>query len=203
MSQDFHGSVGQVAAGDIKNYDVQINMATKTEERRLVPAQKNELYELSLRCVELGADSKDIWRSVFAELGVKQIGDISLEQFLPARHVLKSRLDHLVDEDDKRRLIGKILRAAAEKDAKAELNNFCDVTFGRTHLATLKRVELQRALEFMRDFKVQPLQGGQTKPPTGNLPAALLSLREFIVTYKANSFWLFMLGVIADRFLFH
>lgn len=198
MRRDFE-SVGQYTEGDINNYDVQINVASKVEVKALVPAQKQELYDLGLKCVELGGDSKEIWRRVFAELGVKQIGDIASSQFSQARHVLQARLDQLVEEDDKRRLIGKILRAATEKDAKSELNNYCDLTFGRTHLSSLKRAELQRVLEFIQGFQVKPME---VEPREATMPLVRLPLREFLITYKANAFWLFMFGIIVDRFWF-
>lgn len=189
MSQDFHGDVGQVAAGDINNY---IHVGGKAE-RALVPAQKQELYELGLKCVELGADSKEIWRRVFAELGVKQIGDITAEQFQQARSVLQARLDQLQDEDDKRRLIGKILRMATEKDAKAELNNYCDLTFGRTHLNNLKRADLQRVLEYIQGFQVKAAVMTPAQPER-------LDLREFLLVYRSNAFWLFAFGFIVGKF---
>ncbi|WP_460418894.1 hypothetical protein [Pseudomonas sp. microsymbiont 2] len=191
MSKDFQ-SVGQYTEGDINNYDVQISMSGKVEVRTLVPAQKKELYDLGVRSTELGADSKEIWRAVFAELGVKQIGDITVDQFQQARSVLQVCLDNLQEEEDKRRLVGKILRTTTEKDAKVELNNFCDVTFGRTHLNKLKRAELQRVLEFIQAFQVKPLPGGAKPMP----------LREFLITHRVNAFWLFIFGIIVDRFWF-
>ncbi|WP_256815379.1 MULTISPECIES: hypothetical protein [Pseudomonas] len=191
MSKEFQ-SVGQYTEGDINNYDVQINMAGKPEFRALVPAQKKELYDLGVRCSELGADSKDIWRAVFAELGIKQIGDITAEQFQQARNVLQVRLNNLQEEEDKRRLVGKILRATTEKDAKAELNNFCDVTFGRTHLNKLKRAELQRVLEFIQEFQIKPLSGGAKPMP----------LREFLLAHRVHATGLFVFGVIVGKFWF-
>lgn len=199
MSQEFHGSVGQVAAGDIKNYGIQVNVAGKADIRGLVPAQRQELYGLGVKCEELGADSKEIWRRVFADLGVKQIGDITADQFLQARSVLQARLDQLQDDADKRRLIGKILRASTEKDAKAELNNFCDLTFGRTHLGNLKRADLQRVLEFIQSFQVKPFAAAPQPVPASAQPERL-ELREFLITYRSNAFWLFIFGVIVDRF---
>lgn len=198
MSRDFHEGIGQYTEGDIHNYGVQINVAGKAEARCLVPAQKQELYGLGLKCVELGADSKEIWRRVFAELSVKQIDDITADQFQQARNVLQARLNHLVDEDDKRRLVGKILRAATEKDAKAELNNFCDLTFGRTHLNSLQRAELQRTLEFIQGFQIKPLAGASTEaePPKG------MPLREFLIIHRMNAIGLFVFGIIVGKFWF-
>ncbi|EKT4470017.1 hypothetical protein QEM11_000825 [Pseudomonas putida] len=196
MNKEFQ-SVGQYTEGHINNYDVQINMAGRAEVRALVPAQKKELYDLGVRCSELGADSKDIWRAVFAELGVKQIGDITAEQFQQARIVLQRRLDHLLDEEDKRRLVGKILRTTTEKDAKSELNNFCDVTFGRTHLNKLKRAELQRVLEFVQGFQIQPLAGGAKQAYLQRMP-----LREFLLTHRAHTAGLFVFGVFVGKFWF-
>lgn len=197
MSQDFHGNVGQAAAGDINNYGVQIHVGGRMQARALVPAQKQELYELGLKCVELGVDSKEVWRQVFAELSVKKIDDITAEQFQQARNVLQCRLDALLEEEDKRRLVGKVLRMATEKDARTELNDFCDVTFGRTHLNKLKRAELQRVLEFIQGFQVVPLSIGATKDTPQRMP-----LREFLLTHRAHATGLFVFGVIVGKFWF-
>lgn len=174
------------------NFGTQLNIDTRNEPRDLVPAQRQALYDLSLKCVELGGDSKEIWRRVFAELGVKQIDDITVEQFSQARRVLQARLDQFQDEDDKRRLIGKILRAAAEKGAKAELNNFCDVTFGRTHLNSLLRVDLQRALEFIQGFQIESMAAVSTEH---ELPK-VLPLRDFLIIHRINAAGLFVSGII-------
>lgn len=196
MSKEFQ-SVGQYTEGHINNYDVQINMAGRAEFRPLVPAQKKELYDLGIRCTELGADSKDIWRAVFAELGVKQIGDIATEHFQRARSVLQCRLDALLEEEDKRRLVGKVLRMATEKDAGAELNDFCDVTFGRTHLNKLKRAELQRVLEFIQGFQVAPLSIDPTMATPQRMP-----LRDFLLIHRAHAAGLFVFGFIVGKFWF-
>ncbi|POF99424.1 hypothetical protein BGP82_29095 [Pseudomonas putida] len=196
MSKEFQ-SVGQYTEGHINNYDVQINMAGRAEFRPLVPAQKKELYDLGIRCTELGADSKDIWRAVFAELGVKQIGDIATEHFQRARSVLQCRLDALLEEEDKRRLVGKVLRMATEKDAGAELNDFCDVTFGRTRLNKLKRAELQRVLEFIQGFQVAPLSIDPTMATPQRMP-----LRDFLLIHRAHAAGLFVFGFIVGKFWF-
>lgn len=174
------------------NFGTQLNIGTQRESHDLVPAQRQALYDLGLKCVELGADSKEIWRRVFAELGVKQIDNITAEQFQQARGVLQTHLDQLLEEDDKRRLIGKILRTATEKDAKAELNNYCDITFGRTHLNNLKRADLQRVLEFIQGFQVKPVVVAPVQPER-------LELREFLMVYRLNAFWLFAFGFIVGK----
>jgi len=196
VSKEFQ-SVGQYTEGHINNYDVQINMAGRAEFRPLVPAQRKELYDLGIRCTELGADSKDIWRAVFAELGVKQIGDIATEHFQRARNVLQCRLDALLEEEDKRRLVGKVLRMTTEKDAGAELNDFCDVTFGRTHLNKLKRAELQRVLEFIQGFQVASLSIDATMSTPQRMP-----LREFLLIHRAHAAGLFVFGLIVGKFWF-
>ncbi|MGH8332506.1 MAG: hypothetical protein ACRES0_19060, partial [Pseudomonas sp.] len=106
MSQDFHGSVGQVAAGDIQNLDVKIHVLGKQDDKGLVPAQRKELHALRAKCEELGEDPRDVWRRVHAQLGVKAISEISSEQFGEAQAVIQSRLDQLQEEVDKRRLVG-------------------------------------------------------------------------------------------------
>lgn len=202
VRREFREGIGQYTEGDINNYGIQISVAGKLESRGLVPAQKQCLYELGLKCVELGADSKDIWRRVFAELSVKQIDEITASQFQDARAVLQARLDMLVDEENKRRLVGKILRAATEKDAKAELNNFCDLAFGRTHLNNFARADLQRVLEFIQGFQLRPLPAGKSAIQPDSATTLRLPLIEFLIIYKANAFWLFMSGIIVSRYWF-
>lgn len=152
MSQDFHGDVGQATGGDINNYGVNIRLVDKTETRSLVSAQRKELHELRAKCEELGDDPRDVWRRVHAQFGVTTISEITAEKFVDARNVMQARLEHLQDEADKRRLAGKVLRVVAEKDAEAEVNNFCELTFGRTQLNSLKKPQLQTTLEFVQGF---------------------------------------------------
>lgn len=202
MSQEFRGHVGQVAAGDIQNLDIKIHVPGKPEDKALVPAQRAELHELRVRCEELGADPRDVWRAVHAQLAVKSIDQIQSSQFIEARGVITRLLERLMDDADRRRLVGKILRAAEEKDARVELSNYCDISFGRTQLNNLQRADLQRVLEFIQSFQVQPLQKAPSPPEPAPEPPLRLPLREFLITYKSNAFWLFMFGVIVDRFWF-
>ncbi|WP_025132164.1 hypothetical protein [Pseudomonas sp. PH1b] len=196
MSQDFHGEVGQVAGGDINNYGVSFNLAGKAEPRFLVSAQRKELHELRAKCEELGDDPRDVWRAVHAQLAVTSVSEITAEQFVDARKVIQARLESLQEEADKRRLVGKILRAVAEKDAKAEMNSFCDRTFGRTHLGSLKRSELQVVLAFIQDFAVLGLQ--YVAPPQ----PGLMELRDFLVAYKWNAAGLFLFGLLVGGLWF-
>lgn len=198
-------------AGSNINFGTQINMAEKPEARDLVPAQSQELYDLGLKCVELGGDSKEIWRRVFAELGVKQIADITTDQFLEARKVLQANLDQLQEDADKRRLIGKILRTMDEKAAKTELNNFCELTFGRTHLNNLKRTELQRTLEFIQGFEIRPQATPEPQPsvepsvsasseaPTPSPKSVPIQVRELVVSYPWQFGLVFALGALMGK----
>jgi hypothetical protein len=195
MSQDFHGAVGQAAGGDINNYGVNIHLVDKTETRGLVSAQRKELHQLRAMCEELGDDPRDVWRRVHAQLGVTTIGEITVEQFVDARTVLQTRLEFLQEEADKRRLVGKVLRVVAEKDAKAELNNFCELTFGRTQLNNLQKPQLQITLEFVQGFA--PVQ--QKVAP---VVASKLTLKEFVMLHRQNAAGLFFLGVCIGGILF-
>lgn len=195
MSQDFHGGVGQAATGDINNYGININLTDKTETRGLVSAQRKELHQLRAKCEELGDDPRDVWRRVHAQLGVTSISEITAEQFVDARGVLQARLEFLQEEADKRRLVGKVLRAVAEKDAKAELNNFCELTFGRTQLNNLQKPQLQITLEFVQGFS--PVQ--QNSAP---VVASRLTLKEFVLLHRQNAAGLFFLGVCIGGILF-
>jgi len=194
MSQDFHGGVGQAAAGDINNFGVSISLAGKTETRGLVSAQRNELHALRAKCEELGDDPRDVWRRVHAQLGVTTISEITSEQFVDARNVIQARLEHLQEEADKRRLVGKVLRAVAEKDAKAEMNNFCELSFGRTQLSNLQKPQLQKTLEFIQRFQT-------TAQPIRSEPEAL-KLKDFIVLHRQNAAVLFILGILIGAVLF-
>lgn len=189
MSQDFHGEVGQAAGGDINNYGVSISLVDKTDTRVLVSAQRKELHELRAKCEELGDDPRDVWRRVHAQLGVTTIGEITVEQFVDARNVMQSRLEFLQEEADTRRLVGKVLRAVAEKDAKAEMNNFCELSFGRTQLKNLQKLQLQKTLAFVQGF----VPDQQKAPP---LPAThKLAFKDFLVLHRQNAAALFLLGM--------
>jgi len=196
MSQDFHGGVGQAATGDINNYGININLADKTETRGLVSAQRKELHQLRAKCEELGDDPRDVWRRVHAQLGVTTISEITAEQFADAQGVLQARLEFLQEEADKRRLVGKVLRAVAEKDAKAEMNNFCELTFGRTQLNNLQKPQLQKTLEFVLSFKPDV----QSAPPASEISS--LTFREFVMLNRQNAAGLFCLGLLVGGILF-
>lgn len=183
------------------NFGTQLTIGERAESRKLVPAQRQELYDLGVKCEELGGDSKSLWRRVFAQLGVNRIDDITTEQFQQARGVLQANLDQLQEEADKRRLIGKILRATDEKAARSELNNFCELTFGRTQLNSLKRAELQRVLEFIQRFEVRPLATPAPQPPAApSAPEGYMdTLRMLMSRYPMQVGSVFLAGVIASK----
>ncbi|QLG93363.1 hypothetical protein HZF02_15945 [Pseudomonas yamanorum] len=174
MVQNFQGGVGQAAEGDINNFGINISLADadKAESRGLVTAQRKELHELRAKCEELGDDPRDVWRMVHAHLGVTSINEISADQFSAAQEVMRQRFERLQEEADKRRLVGKVLRAVAEKDAKAEMNTFCDLSFGRTQLKNLEKIQLQQTLEYVIQFKPVTQQVGEP---------AELSLQDFVM----------------------
>ncbi|MBP5951329.1 hypothetical protein [Pseudomonas sp. P42] len=196
MSQDFHGGVGQAAEGDINNYGISINLTDKGESRGLVSAQRKELHEMRAKCEELGDDPRDIWRNVHAQLGVTTISEITAEQFVEARNVMKARLEFLQEEADKRRLVGKVLRAVAEKDAKAEMTNFCELSFGRTQLKNLQKAQLQRTLEFVQNF--QPT----TQQDAPQIVPGEVSIRDFLFMHKQTAAVLFCFGVLVGGIWF-
>lgn len=196
MSQDFHGGVGQVAEGDINNYGISINLTDKAEARGLVSAQRKELHELRAKCEELGDDPRDVWRTVHAQLAVTSISEITAEQFVEARDVMQTRLERLQEDADKRRLVGKVLRAVAEKDAKTEMNTFCELNFGRTQLNKLQKLQLQKTLEFVLDFKPN-VQSAPLAPELGSL-----TFRDFVMLHRQNAACLFCLGLLVGGILF-
>ena len=196
MSQDFHGEVGQAAGGDINNYGVNISLVDKIDARALVSAQRKQLHELRAKCEELGDDPRDVWRRVHAQLGVTTIGEITAEQFVDARNVMQSRLEFLQEDADKRRLVGKVLRAVAEKDAKAEMNNFCELSFGRTQLNNLQKPQLQKTLEFVQGF-VPDRQKASPLPELNELV-----FKDFVMLHRQNAAVLFLLGMLIGGILF-
>ncbi|MFJ7792933.1 hypothetical protein [Pseudomonas sp. NPDC096950] len=196
MSQDFHSGVGQAAAGDINNYGVNIHVVDKTETRGLVSAQRKELHVLRVKCEELGDDPRDVWRTVHAQLAVTSISEITAEQFIDARNVMQTRLERLQEEADKRRLVGKVLRAVTEKDARTELNNFCELNFGRTQLNNLQKPQLQKTLEFVMSFRPNI----QTEPQAPEIRP--VTLRMFVMQNRQNAAGLFCLGLLIGGILF-
>jgi hypothetical protein len=196
MSQDFHGGVGQVAEGDINNYGISINLANKAETRGLLSAQRQELHGLRAQCEELGDDPKVVWRLVHAQLGVNSISEIQAEQFPAARDTMRARLEQLQEDADKRRLVGKILRIVAEKDARTEMNNFCELRFGRTQLNNLKKSQLQSVLEFVQGFHFADaaLANLTTNPP--------LTIKEFLLLHRQSAALIFFIGLLIGGICF-
>lgn len=184
-----------MAEGDINNFGISISLADadKAEARGLVTAQRKELHELRAKCEELGDDPRDVWRMVHAHLGVTSINEIAADQFPEAREVIRQRLERLKEEADKRRIVGKVLRAVAEKDAKAEVNTFCDLSFGRTQLNNLEKVQLQKTLEFVLQFR-----------PAAKMPEkpAELSFQDFLMLHRRNVAGVFLLGMLVGAVLF-
>ncbi|WP_052506130.1 hypothetical protein [Pseudomonas sp. MRSN 12121] len=180
------------------NFGTQLNFPEKPLPRALLAVQRKELHELRAKCEELGDDPWETWRSVHAHLSVSSIDEICAEDFQKAKNVLQDRLEQLQEIADKRRLTDRILRLAAEKDATREMNDFCDLTFGRTELTQLKREELRQILGFLKSIQ------GQSVPSSaqGGGSSGVLALREFLITYKWNSFGLFVFGVLVGRFWF-
>lgn len=195
MTQNFQGGVGQAAAGDINNYGINISLADadKAESRSLVTAQRKELHELRAKCEELGDDPRDVWRAVHAHLGVTSINEITADQFSDAREVMRRRLENLREDADKRRLVGKVLRAAVEKDAKAEMNTFCDLSFGRTQLKELEKFQLQKTLEFVLQFKAAPAPA---------IEQAELTFANFIFLHEKNATGIFVFGFLIGAIFF-
>lgn len=178
------------------NFGTQVTIGERVEERPLLPAQRKELHQLRAQCEELGDDPRDVWREVHTQLSVTGLDEVTASQFVQARGVIQARLERLQEEADRKRLISKILRAADEKDARHALSNFCELSFGRTQLSLLKRAELPKALEFILQFEAKP----SSPPQKAAVLPERLPLREFLITYKANAFWLFIFGMIVDRF---
>lgn len=190
MSQDFQGGVGQVAEGDINNFGLSINLTDKPEFRGLVTAQRKELHELRAKCEELGEDPRDMWRMVHAQLGVTTISEIASDQFPLARSTIQGRLKQLQDGTDKRRLVGKITRAVAEEDIGEEVDNFCELNFGRTELEHLDKPQLQKTLEFVLMQKTEK-QGLTTKPQ-----AVETSIVDFLLVNKKSAVTVFLFGIL-------
>ena len=190
MGQDFRRGVGQVAKGDINNFGLSLNLSQKPGFRGLVFAQRKELHELRAQCEELGDDPRDIWRLVHAQLGVTTISKVSSDQFPLARSTLQARLEQLQDEADERRLAGKISRIMTDKDCVDEVDNFCELNFGRTQLDHLKKMQLQKTLEFTLQY--QPAK--QPLAPRPQLKA--LPLFDFLIMNKKNAAAVFFLGFL-------
>jgi len=186
------GEQNRVAGRDF----IEINIGGQVDERALLPAQRKELHQLRAQCERLGDDPRAVWREVHTQLSVTSLDEVTATQFVQARGVIQARLERLQEEADKRRLLERIEKTAAEKNAHQELSNFCDLSFGRTQLSLLKLSELPKVLEFILQFEAKQLAAA----PQPEAQPQRLPLREFLMTYKANVFWIFVFGIIVDRF---
>ncbi|SED74714.1 hypothetical protein [Pseudomonas anguilliseptica] len=187
------GEQNRVAGRDF----IEINLGGRPDERALLPAQRKELHQLRAQCEELGDDPRAVWREIHTQLSVTGLDEVTAAQFVQARGVIQARLERLQEEADKKRLTEKIDQIAAEKGAYQELNNFCELSFGRTQLSLLKRAELPKALEFIQQFEAKPAE-----PSAAPHAAAKLELREFLITYHWNAAGLFVFGLLVGGFWF-
>lgn len=187
------GEQNRVAGRDF----IEINLGGRSDERALLPAQRKELHQLRAQCEELGDDPRAVWREVHTQLSVTGLDEVTAAQFVQARGVIQARLERLQEEADKKRLTEKIDQIADEKGAHQELNNFCELNFGRTQLSLLKRAELPKALEFIQQFEAKPAAPSAAPPA-----AAKLDLRGFLLTYHWNAAGLFVFGLLVGGFWF-
>lgn len=176
-----------------------VPVSSDARKESMTSAQILHLHTLSKRCTDLGMDSKGLWRRVFAESKVKQIDGTTSDQFAQARDLLQAEVERLTEKEERRRLIGKILRATIEKDAKAELDDFCARKYGQAILYDLTIDELVNILLFITDFETKPL----APRPSPQLPKAeLLPWGRYLLTYKLRNIILIAFGgVIGASFL--
>lgn len=168
MGSNSNGRFNRIASRDFheehitaENYIARdfINIATPTIEkdtRPLVPAQRKQLHQLILTVAKAGnEEGYEVWQRVHAEIGVKNVDEITVSQYQPALSYLQAQMDFYREQSQKNELVSALLKISANNDSYQKLLDYCRKKFGSSRLKTLKRTELQQALLWLDEERAE------------------------------------------------
>jgi hypothetical protein len=153
------GNGNRVAAGDY----LEFNFSQQIDVQPLVPAQRQQLNsQIRAAAAALREEPQLIWRHVHAALGVESISDITRDQYSLAQQAVSEYLDKGKQYAACQKLVGQVLRLAADKGIQEPMENFCLGAFGMDRLKELGREELAQVYAFVEQY-----------PTEGNSPPKL------------------------------
>lgn len=169
-SQQFHGQVEQVAAGDIKNFIE----APQVEQRLISSSQRQALNALVAEIAqEHEVEARMLWREVVhPSVGVESIGEIPRESFKTAEGALHSWRDHRREQANIKQMVARVLATTSDKGIEEARDSWCLRQFGERYLNSMSKDQLRQVLAFVEDYQVQP-EVVVAAPLVGDRPAGL------------------------------
>ena len=189
-TQQFHGRVDQVAAGDIKNF---IEVPKPEKPPLLSSAQRHSLNllveEIAKECEK---EPRFIWREVVhAKVGVDSVGEILRDSFDDAQDALVSYRDNHRRQANHRLMVARITNFTKEKGIYSERDAWCLRQFGEKHLNAMETEHLRQVLAFVEDFQVpQPEEQPTPVAPEANTTrkqSFVADLQELVIAYPVHS----------------
>ncbi|WP_325438026.1 hypothetical protein [Pseudomonas nitroreducens] len=189
-TQQFHGRVDQVAAGDIKNF---IEVPKPEKPPLLSSAQRHSLNilveEIAKECEK---EPRVIWREVVhAKVGVDTVGEILRDSFNDAQDALVCYRDNHRRQANHRLMVARITNFTKEKGIYSERDAWCLRQFGEKHLNAMETEHLRQVLAFVEDYRVSPPEE-QPDPATAEPMAPLkkgffAELQGVVISYPLQS----------------
>jgi len=190
MTVNSSGEDNRIAKGDFNENKIQIDQligrdvlnisipgSKQPECRPLVPAQRKQLNQLVKEITEASnGEGFIIWQKLHAEVSVKSIDEITVDQYPCALSYLQSILDRCRESNDCKSLTHQFLKKTPENHERQRLYEYCDISFGTRHLSDLTKSQLQQALGWLYN-ELTERERAIAPPPSH------LSWREFIQTY--------------------
>ncbi|GAB2927894.1 hypothetical protein [Hafnia psychrotolerans] len=205
MSNNVRGKENRAASRDFHENNVQAGRDVisillpdlpKTEIRPLVPAQRKQLNKLVKEIAEASNEEGFVvWQKVHAEVSVKNIDEITVDQYPNALNYLQSMLDRLRDGNDCKSLMHQLLKKTSENKVRQRLYEYCDISFGTRHLADLAKSQLQQALGWLCNDLTE---SEKIIPP----PSSRLVWSELIRSYPTIIGPIFIFGIVIGAVIF-
>lgn len=209
MNNDIHGKDNRAAGRDFHEGNIQVDQligrdvlnitipaSQTTKHRLLVPAQRKQLNQLVKEVTEIsGEEGFVIWQRVHAEIGVKSIDEITVNQYQTSLNYLQAMLDKHRESGACKALMHQLLKKTPNNNDRQKLYEYCHIAFGTRHLAELTKSQLQQSLGWLCN---EQGEAEKTKQPD----LGRLSLSEIIRQYPKEFFCIFLIGGLLGAFIF-
>lgn len=195
--RDFHErniQVDQIIGRDVLNITVPAAHAIDT--RLLVPAQRKQLNQLVKEIADISSEEGFvIWQCVHAEICVKCIDEITVNQYQTALNYLQAVLDRHRESGACKALMHQLLKKTPDNNERQKLYEYCHIAFGTRHLADLTKSQLQQSLGWLCN---EISDARKSK----HLNSVRLSLIQIIQSYPKEFFCVFLIGGLLGAVLF-
>ncbi|UPT55496.1 hypothetical protein [Dickeya zeae] len=202
MSVESHGNENRVAGRDFYESSITVDKiniaipAANEEKRPLVPAQRKQLNQLVKEIADGGYEEGfSVWQRVHAEIGVKSIEDMTVNQYQTAFSYLQALRDRHREKDASNALVHLLLKNTQQVDQRQQLIHYCHIHFGTGRLTELTRSQLQQALSWLDDRQCSTV-------PEQAAPNARQSWQEVLKAEPLVFSAVFAAGMFLGIFLF-